>query len=330
LTIVKSFILSFRHFLAIKSRKLFLQFYLLMISRLSKRIKADIFVKLGQELNVKVGLLHSKLGAFEGYLQDEGLFKYAISDGVWAEDIICIIRQLTSKDNVTFVDIGANIGLVCIPVAMNSSVKVIAIEPNPACCVLLKNNIDRAGLINVTVINKAVYITNDAVEFELSNNNFGDGRIRLTPDPSWNEHFGESGRTTIRVPSQPLDQILDTEVAGPLIIKADIQGSEAFLASGGARTLAKTDVLIVEFWPYGIARLGYRPEVVFEKLMEFFDMGCTVDGFLQGGEWFGVADLNKLIAKQSTNRSNYHGMDLILAKKSLINERKSLFKKNKG
>jgi FkbM family methyltransferase len=290
-----------------------------LMSALSKRMKADIFLKLGQEFNVETATLKTKLGSFEGYLKDSGLFKYAISDGAWAQHIISLLNSFGKDQSLIFVDIGANIGLVCIPMArQNSNMSVVAIEPNPDCFDLLQKNVKRSELGNITLINKAIFERRDSVSFELSDDNFGDGRLRLKSDPLRREHFNESKRKTIQVECLPLDEIIGADIRGPLLIKADAQGAEVFLTNGGMQTMAKTGILIMEFWPYGISRLGLKPLDLFEELKQFFEYGSEVPEFLKNSRWMPMQELQETIVAYCSDQSNYKGIDLILAKGAFI------------
>jgi hypothetical protein len=53
-----------------------------------------------------------------------------------------------------------------------------------------------------------------------------------------------------------------TVETGPLAVKIDTQGAEPFVFSGGSRTLAGADLIIAEWAPYWLGRLGGDPTAV--------------------------------------------------------------------
>lgn len=62
------------------------------------------------------------------------------------------------KKGDTYIDVGANVGVTVIPAAkcIGESGRVIAVEPHPAICSYLKENIELNDLSNVQVHNCAV------------------------------------------------------------------------------------------------------------------------------------------------------------------------------
>lgn len=113
---------------------------------------------------------------------------------------------------------------------------------------------------NVEVRQIAVFDRSTTVDFELQKYNLGDHRIRLTNSPG---SYEEENRRVIRVPTATLDD-LAKEVQLPLAVKIDTQGAEPFVFGGGGRTLANADLIISEWWPYGMNRLNGNPEVITE------------------------------------------------------------------
>jgi hypothetical protein len=71
----------------------------------------------------------------------------------------------------------------------------------------------------------------------------------------------------------PLDDMVG-HVAGPLAVKIDTQGAEPFVIAGGAKTLASVELLILEFCPYMIERMGGDSERVLSFLETKFRTLC--------------------------------------------------------
>ena len=71
---------------------------------------------------------HKLYGKFKVILNDEGISKHIINNYIWEEDILNLIVKYT-KNNTTFIDIGANIGCHCIGLKKkkpNNNINIIA------------------------------------------------------------------------------------------------------------------------------------------------------------------------------------------------------------
>jgi len=129
-----------------------------------------------------------------------------------------------------FVDVGANIGAIAIPVA-GTNIRVIAIEAHPELCALLAQSAANNNLSGLRVIHAA------AGECE---------RMSDFPTPplagSGRRNFGEVGFGMTGVPTSSvnmltLDQIAPSETRA---VKIDVEGYEVEVLAGGPNTLAVT------------------------------------------------------------------------------------------
>jgi FkbM family methyltransferase len=157
----------------------------------------------------------------------------------------------------TVVDIGANIGTVAIPlVTRYGAARAVAFEPEPLnfkllrCNVLLNDAEDR-----ITCIQVAVSDETGTVEFELSEDNYGDHRVRAR-DAAVPDSMGESARATISVPARSLRDALAqasvrTEEIG--LVWVDTQGHEGQVLAGAGDLPGKAP-WVMEYWPYGLRR----------------------------------------------------------------------------
>jgi hypothetical protein len=72
------------------------------------------------------------------------------------------------------------------------------------------------------------------------------------------------------VVAAPLDVLLaDHPLDPPVVMKVDTQGCEVRVLSGAENVLARTDYLIVEYWPAGLRRMGDSVEALEEFLFRF-------------------------------------------------------------
>jgi FkbM family methyltransferase len=290
-----------------------------VVMRLNKRVQADLFMRLGQRLRVTSAQVQNGHGIFEGFLKDEKLFKYVLSDGTWSPRIIDLFTQACKElPTGTFLDLGANIGLITVPMAKrNPHLSVVAIEAEPRAFGLLEKNLasNQVDGEQVIRINQAIYKQGGMVSFELSEDNYGDGRVRKADVTNVQEQLKESTRQTIEVPAQKLDDMLAAyALPAPFVMKADIQGSEHFILSGGSETLRRTELLVIEFWPYGLRRVGADPLEFFDQLVTYFDLGCLDDTAPGQGGWVEAGSLRAQVARFTEQALSHQGIDLILAK----------------
>ncbi len=157
-------------------------------------------------------------------------------------------RRLTS-----LVDIGANIGTICIPAVKRGMFKTaVAIEPEPLNYSLLRTNVELNRLsAEITTHNVALGEKNDeTLSFELAKINFGNHRVRYGNDGT------DSGQDSIDVPSQSLDRMTEGVDLASALLWMDTQGFEGHVLAGGSRTLQRKPPLVMKFWPGGLSRSG--------------------------------------------------------------------------
>lgn len=156
----------------------------------------------------------------------------------------------------TLVDIGANIGTICIHAVINDLVeRCIAFEPEPNNFRLLLANLALNGVEDkVDAYNFALSDGSTSfLEFELSPDNFGDHRVKTA-------HFegrqNEQMRNTIRVDAKNLDDCLTGCDLKSFFLWMDTQGFEGFVLAGAKRITSQNVPFVTEFWPYGMERTG--------------------------------------------------------------------------
>jgi FkbM family methyltransferase len=210
-------------------------------------------------------LADGDLGPFEGSSDDQVVFGHYLREGTWAPSLVSLITErLLPANGGTFIDVGANIGLVTVPVIERTKALGLAFEPEPRNFHYLQRNIAHRGLAHrVETFNVAVYSEEANLQMELSNDNHGDHRVL----PGSSE--GRS-RRTVEVAAAALDALLaDRPLAPPVVMKVDTQGCEVRVLSGAENVLARTDYLIVEYWPAGVRRMGDSVRALEELLVRF-------------------------------------------------------------
>ena len=89
---------------------------------------------------------------------------------------------------------------------------------------------------------------------ELSNNNFGDHRIR--DKVKFNIH-GEEKRKIIDVKTKKFDTLFENVLSDKDLIWIDTQGYEPKVLRGAQSLIYKKIPTVVEFWPYALKDLIY-------------------------------------------------------------------------
>jgi len=246
---------------------------LMLIERLCKVMDApeqlDVFRRLAPQLGISALKAKGEYGTIQSAATDTSVFATYARTGTWAKRtndlLVAFFRQY---DRGTYIDIGANIGLTTIPIAKNPNVKCVAFEPEPVNFANLTLNIAANCFHDNVVTHGAGVLDRRCVmDLEIGEGNLGDHRVHRSDSPG---EFGEQRRQIIQVPGVTLDEIIG-EVNLPLAVKIDTQGAEPLVVAGGLRTLAKAELLIMEFWPYGMARLGCDPGPMIDFLEREFE-----------------------------------------------------------
>jgi FkbM family methyltransferase len=154
-----------------------------------------------------------------------------------------------------FIDVGANIGAVAIPIAKaRPNVSIVCIEADPKIQRLLQDNVNRNGCKRVQVISCVAGAT--------------DGQfVAFYPAPDDRFGMGSLGpqfcNAPIMLEQRPLDTILtDMNIYQPDVIKIDVEGAELGVLQGARRLLAseRPPVIVFEFTDWAEARIpGQQP-----------------------------------------------------------------------
>jgi FkbM family methyltransferase len=187
---------------------------------------------------------------------------YGYSDIFKAIDILKSQRKLSDANQGYLIDIGANVGTVCIPLVLqNVFARALAFEPEPRNFNYLTRNIDLNHLSDrIQPLQMALSASSGDLELELSASNYGDHRIRLSGMPASQYNLlGERGRRVIKVPVQTLDQTiksLGVSAEDIQLLWMDVQGHEGHILEGASSVIAAGVPIVFELWPYGLRSAG--------------------------------------------------------------------------
>jgi FkbM family methyltransferase len=211
-------------------------------------------------------------GIFEGSPRDRVVIEEYKRLGYWAKELVdLMVGRLFAGGGGTLIDIGANIGLVCVPVVERTRARAICFEPEPENFSFLERNVSRHGLHErMRCCALACHDGAGQLPLLLSDSNLGDHRLQRTA-----ARVNDDQRV-ILVETQRLDTLLCHEqLQRPVVMKVDAQGSEASIFAGARDTLARTDYLITEYWPRGIVDHGDNAQT-FERYMRSFPYGAVL------------------------------------------------------
>ncbi|MXW92398.1 MAG: FkbM family methyltransferase [Rhodospirillaceae bacterium] len=255
-------------------------------------------------------------GEIEGSLADRTVILKYLKNKSWSVEAIRLMQAIFAGHGPgSWVDLGANIGAMTIPAAHAGAV-CHAVEPEPSNLALLRRNIARNGVADrVTVHEAAAWHEAAALTFEIAPSNLGDHRLR-TKAPGPDSAYGEAARETIAVAARPVDALIDAgSLAGPVLVKADVQGAEAQALAGGAALLGRADLALLEYWPYGLRRLGTDPASLFTAVRRHFEYAALLadDQAPETVRLVRFDDLTAgLLAAEEENRTV--ALDLVLSK----------------
>lgn len=247
-------------------------------------------------------VVEGDLGTYEAMARDRTILPSYVKTGTWSPELQTLLADRIFKDGTgTFLDIGANIGLTCIPVATRHHVHCIGFEPDPTNYALLQGNIARNNANQfIQTHNLALSDSDGELALELSGDNLGDHRLRLGGQAPGSDAFGESQRQTIKVKTRRLDEVVDgTRLQSPVLAKIDVQGAELHVLKGGAGILKNVDAIVIEYWPYGLKRAGAS----FTELFHYFRQ------FPYGS----ILGFDRTLSNQSDSRLELREIDSIIS-----------------
>jgi FkbM family methyltransferase len=164
---------------------------------------------------------------------------------------------------------GSHIGALLVPIVRAAGTRtVLAYEPSPRNCRLLRMNLALNDIDGVVVSNSALGERPGSIRFTENQINSGNSRVSVSG--------GE-----IEVPVDTLDRSVPADWNSIDLIVMDIEGSEVRAMQGGTAVLARTRRLYVEFAPEQLEEQGSTSEEFIALAGKFFKSAYVIDGSLK-------------------------------------------------
>lgn len=273
------------------------------------------FLQLGRQRDITINTWNGLLDCdSKEYQIGKTLYAKRSYDSEVIDSSIGFLRKkgyLSDADKGTIIDVGANIGMICIALLKHRFFeRAIAFEPEPNNFRLLEKNVAQNGLNDkIRCFNYALssdrYVSNgtgvDGGILELSQSNSGDHRIRHNNERGF---FQEENRKTLNVKVDTLDNVLSKnpqlKAEDTSLIWLDIQGHEGYFFDGSKELLSRKIPVISEFWAYGITRSGMSlseyKQIVSKSFSHFYDISANSYAKLP------IKDIDKLFEIYNTPR----------------------------
>ena len=172
---------------------------------------------------------------------------------------IQLLLDVLLKPGNTFIDIGANVGMTTLHGAsrVTSEGRVIAFEPQPACCRKIKRHLELNSIRHVTLHNVGLADKDQEVTLAIPGGGTIMAHVQTDPAPDVR---------SIHVPIRRGDDFVH-DVKGNLAIKIDVEGYELYALRGLIDTIARYQPpIIIEFCRHYFQRAGTNER----EVMQFF------------------------------------------------------------
>lgn len=193
-------------------------------------------------------------------------------NGEYEPEIQALIVTLL-PENGCFLDLGANIGSIIVPVAKRRpDIKAAGVEAAPWIFPYLQENIAKNNLANVVLINNALFDVDDKeLDFFSPHDKFGKGSLSPV--------FTQEG---VKVKTKKVDSIVrQLNIEKVDLIKIDVEGFEYFVFKGAENLLKAQDapVIIFEFVDWAEQRaMDLQPGSAQQLLMEMGYILYEIEG----------------------------------------------------
>ena len=219
-----------------------------------RRIRSVMFEVLSEHTTLMT-VSHPDKESYVFRAGDEWIGRHIFLDGEFDfHKFVAAIEVLRSKRGSVpkvLIDVGANIGTICIPgVARGYVERAIAVEAEAMNFRLLKTNIclnQLEGLIRPVQLAVGP-IDGETLSLCIADENYGDFRVRRPADDLESDAVPQAGAIA-QVEAGRMDTICADELDQEVLIWMDVQGFEGHALTGATELLSRRNPLILEFSP---------------------------------------------------------------------------------
>lgn len=166
-----------------------------------------------------------------------------ICSGIYEEATINAIVSLLPPGG-TFVDGGANIGSISMPVArLRPDVTILSVEGDPDIADVLAHNVETNRIPNIRIVKALLGKEDNTIQtfYKAPDHKFGMGSL--------GNHFGSDG---VSLKTRSIDGILAQHNLTAAVVKLDIEGAEVIALSGATAALncEPAPAIIFEYQPW--------------------------------------------------------------------------------
>ena len=188
------------------------------------------------------------------------VFQLACEQGVYEHSNLLLLLSLI-KPNSTFIDIGANIGLMSVPILFSTkSCKVISIEPSPNASPYLKKTWGNSKFRDRwTIIDRAAGNRDGVIDFYMSSE-----KESAFDGAKDTKRMGKAKKGS--VPVTTVDHIWESEGRPNVTaIKIDVEGYEIEVLRGAVQCLKETrSPVLLEINEVNLLAHELRPEILLD------------------------------------------------------------------
>jgi len=278
-----------------------------MIKNFSTKMPFNLRYELFYQMAKTLGIIHyainGKCEEFIGHLYDKSVIKPYMKDGSFSENIVdIIVKHISGSADSVFIDVGANIRIVTIRVSSQTAEDCIAIEPDDGNFRILKANLAMNSVESVRLLNAAVGARAGKASFTRSAFNSGDHRI------------SPNGENLVDVII--LNDLILSKNYKYIAVKIDPQGAEPLIFEGGGIFLEKANLIIAEYWPWGMNRMGVDagPVVKFIQKTKRGGYLLTHGQHMESATCYSCDDMVSHLQSMAEKPSENAQVDLVLIK----------------
>lgn len=219
--------------------------------------------------------------------------------GMYEEYIRSVMLSLAQPGS-TVVDVGANVGLHAIPLAMSlgEGGQVIAFEPDPDNYALLCKNVERNKITNIRLENAGLSSESGTALLYQSAENRGSLSMRKeNVDGSEQQEL-----SPVEIRLKVADDLL-RDISPPVsLVKIDVEGAEPLVVQGMWNTLKRNPdaKLIFEFWPRFIEHFGLDS---LQFLKEFEEHGFVLSVIDEANQKIDQSSAEDIVAKANSSKA---------------------------